>query len=68
MVKPSDLVNSENSITRSDCLKLFDEVKDKHSNEKWIWMMGYCKRKGLPPAQSWAWEEARIAYIRHTLI
>ena len=29
---------------------------------KWSWMIDYCKRKGLPPAQSWAWEDADEAY------
>jgi hypothetical protein len=29
---------------------------------KWQWMMDYCKSNFLPPAQAWAWEEARKAY------
>ncbi len=30
--------------------------------EKWRWMMDYCKRESLPPAQSWAWEIALDAW------
>lgn len=30
--------------------------------EKWFWMMAYCKSRGIPPAQSWAWELADAAY------
>ena len=29
---------------------------------KWFWMMNYCKKKRIPPAQSWAWREAEEAY------
>ena len=29
----------------------------------WFWMMDYCKKKGIPPAETWAWEEAKIAYV-----
>ncbi len=25
-------------------------------------MMDYCKRKQIPPAQKWAWDEAENAY------
>ena len=34
------------------------------SNEqtKWSWMMDYCKASNLPPAQTWAWNEAELAY------
>ena len=30
---------------------------------KWFWMMNYCKVNGLPPAQEWAWDKARLAYL-----
>lgn len=29
---------------------------------QWQWKMGYCKKKGIPPAQKWAWDEAEKAY------
>lgn len=32
------------------------------SNDKWIWMMDYCKKNGIPPAQQWAWDMASKAY------
>mgnify|MGYP003405288817 FL=1 len=32
------------------------------SNDKWIWMMDYCKKNGIPPAQQWAWDRASKAY------
>ena len=31
-------------------------------DKKWFWMMDYCKRKQIPPAQKWAWDEAEIEY------
>lgn len=34
-------------------------------SKQWFWMMDYCKRKGLPPVQSWAWEEAKTIYKKH---
>ena len=36
-------------------------------NKKWIWMMDYCKRERLPPAQKWAWDEAERAYEKWVL-
>jgi len=33
------------------------------TTHKWIWMMNYCKRNGLPPAQAWAWERAEAAFM-----
>jgi hypothetical protein len=27
--------------------------------EKWNWMMDWCKSNGFPPAQSWAWDKAK---------
>ena len=29
---------------------------------KWSWMMNYCKKNSLPPAQRWAWDKAERAY------
>lgn len=29
---------------------------------KWRWMMEYCEKRKIPPAQTWAWEEAAKAY------
>ena len=28
---------------------------------KWNWMMDYCRRKSIPPAEDWAWKEAAKA-------
>lgn len=36
-------------------------MKDR-SLEKWHWKMHYCKSKGIPPAQKWAWDEAEKVY------
>ena len=33
-------------------------IKDK----KWIWCMDYCKQKGWPPAENWAWDKAVEVY------
>lgn len=30
--------------------------------KKWFWMMDYCFKNGLPPAQKWAWDKAEKAY------
>jgi len=32
---------------------------------KWDWKMDYCRKNNLPPAQSWAWNEADKAYENH---
>jgi hypothetical protein len=32
------------------------------SDNKWFWMMAYCKKNNISPAQTWAWCEAEIAY------
>jgi hypothetical protein len=31
---------------------------------KWFWMMDYCQKYRLPPAQKWAWDKAEKAYIQ----
>jgi hypothetical protein len=31
---------------------------------KWFFMMDYCKKHQLPPAQSWAWQLAEEAYYK----
>lgn len=30
--------------------------------DQWMWMMNYCQKQRIPPAQTWAWEEAKKAY------
>ena len=32
-----------------------------NAQEKWFWKMRYCATKRIPPAQSWAWEQAEQA-------
>lgn len=42
-----------------------EELVDKEKNikeQKWFWMMDYCKDNNLPPAQKWAWDKAKEAY------
>ena len=34
-----------------------------NSTKKWFWMMDYCKKHNIPPAQKWAWDISKIAYI-----
>ena len=29
---------------------------------KWLWMMDWCKEKGCPAAQKWAWDLAKKAF------
>ena len=29
---------------------------------KWQWMMDYCEKNRMPPAQKWAWDKAEEAY------
>ena len=31
---------------------------------KWFWMMDYCKIHRLPPAQSWAWNKAKEEWVK----
>ena len=33
--------------------------------DRWHWMMDYCKKRGIPPAQSWAWNMAAHAFSKH---
>ena len=37
------------------------------NKRRWEWMMDYCKKRGLPPAQSWAWNMAAHAFSRNTI-
>jgi hypothetical protein len=30
----------------------------KFNFEQWSWMMDYCRKKRIPPAQEWAWNKA----------
>ena len=30
--------------------------------KQWAWAMDYCKRYGIPPAQKWAWDQAKNAF------
>ena len=32
------------------------------STKQWVWMMDYCKKQSIPPAESWAWGNAKKAY------
>lgn len=33
--------------------------------KQWFWIADFCKKKGWPPHQSWAWNLAAEAYLRH---
>jgi len=33
-----------------------------HDEKRWFWIMDYCKKHGLPPAQSYGWETAKKAW------
>lgn len=30
--------------------------------QKWFWMMNYCKNNKIPPTQRWAWDKAEKEY------
>ncbi len=32
---------------------------------EWQWEMDYCKKNGIPPAQKWAWDKAKMAFCQH---
>lgn len=32
------------------------------NKSKWAWMMDYCEKKGISPAQEFAWDKAEKAY------
>jgi hypothetical protein len=45
----------------------WDDISEElRSADKWTWMMRYCKRHELPPAQEWAWSKAEKAYKMFT--
>lgn len=31
-------------------------------DEKWLWMMSYCKKEHITPAHAWAWRRAENAW------
>lgn len=33
-----------------------------NTQNRWFWMMEYCNKKRISPADLWAWEEAQQAY------
>ena len=33
-----------------------------HRTLKWLWIMDYCKKNGLAPAQKWAWDLAELKW------
>lgn len=35
---------------------------DLDKSKKWAWMMDYCKKNRMPPAQEWAWTIAKKEY------
>ena len=37
------------------------KIQDTITN-KWIWMMDYCKKRGVSPSQTWMWEQAEKEY------
>lgn len=37
-------------------------MSDQFEEDEWMWIMDYCRKKRIPPAQLWAWEEAKKAY------
>ncbi len=34
----------------------------KQIENKWFWMMDYCKKSEISPAQDWAWFRAEVAW------
>ena len=32
------------------------------TTDKWLWMMGWCKKNGVPPANNEIWKIAENAY------
>jgi len=33
-------------------------------NEKWLWMMGYCGKNEVPPANDAVWKKAEQEYLK----
>ena len=31
---------------------------------RWLWMMNYCAKRELPPAEKWVWDLAARAYAK----
>lgn len=49
-----------------DKMKEMDLIPDyaRWKEMQWSWKMDYCKKKGIPPAEMWAWREAEKAYLK----
>ena len=38
-------------------------------SSKWQWMMDYCRKTGMSPAQQWAWDKAEKEYEKeHSMV
>lgn len=37
-------------------------MNNRNMENKWLWMMDYCKNHRLPAAQAWAWDQAKNAW------
>ena len=44
-------------------MNLSRRIAEVNIEAKWRWMMDYCKKNQLPPAQSWAWSRAEKAWL-----
>jgi len=39
-----------------------EATKSCEQYSQWNWMMGYCAKNKIPPAQKWAWDRAKMEY------
>jgi hypothetical protein len=55
--KNTELNDADKKLHISDV-----SISSSFDNKKWFWKMDYCKKKQIPPAQSWAWDEAETTH------
>jgi len=56
---------AERIVVTVETLEHFSEDREEeYEKGQWSWMMDYCKKKNLSPAQSSAWNEANEEYYK----
>lgn len=58
-----EIRSATNHLTPDERAKLLEEGMKKTSS-KWLWMMNFCKKGGIPPADSECWKIAEKAWMQ----
>jgi len=59
-----DLMSKHRELITINPEKIIVKLPESQNLEKgqWQWMMDFCKKNGLAPADSWNWNQAYLAY------